>query len=220
MQFRNCTGRVKGAERVGKQAKFQRLLPHKSQLIIFMATPGREPTPPTEATSRRLGPLVFPAPGIIKNYGLRFGSLETKQKQPKNRILCAPLTRPRTPPPPHPFSFHPAPPHPASQCTVNPRKKEGPAPLQGPKRWRRAAYKIDQWSPRRLNYDAICHHISSLQLKGRKGSGRAGCAGSGGVVASWCSLFAMHISHFVKPFVHCARPQCNCIATLSEKCVK
>lgn len=109
MQFRNCTGRVKGAERVGKQAKFQRLLPHKSQLIIFMATPGREPTPPTEATSRRLGPLVFPAPGIIKNYGLRFGSLETKQKQPKNRILCAPLTRPRTPPPSSSLFVSPSP---------------------------------------------------------------------------------------------------------------
>lgn len=92
MGCRNCIANGGGTgtgpavrSELEKQAKFQRLLPHKSQLIIFMATPGREPTPPTEAKSRRLASLLFPGLGIIKNYGQRFGSLETKRNQPRKK---------------------------------------------------------------------------------------------------------------------------------------
>jgi len=185
MQFRNCIANPRrGRARIGlgKQAKFQRLLPHKSQLIIFMATPDQEPTPPTEANSQQptanVSALSFPWARIIKNYGLRFGSLETKRKQPKmqNKTQCA-TDQAKTPPPaPRPTATH-----------TQSSKKENPAPMQGPKRWRRAVYKIDQWIPCRLNYDAICHHIFSLQLKGRQGVAGAGGRGRRTEGGAWNS---------------------------------
>lgn len=58
------------------------------------------------------------------------------------------------------------------------------------KRWRLAVHKIDQRIPCRLNYDAICHHISSNAVSGHTLGARP---------ASF-ALVAMHISHIVKGF--------------------
>lgn len=61
------------------------------------------------------------------------------------------------------------------------------------KRWRLAVCKIDQRIPCRLNYDAICHHISSNAVSGH----------TLGPLVLRPLLFAavaMHISHIVKGF--------------------